>query len=82
MWVVLGRPNERAEHAKIGQGTASQDFICHGIEIMADNLTKPQGVSVFVASDGETRAVMSLVDCLLRFLRGEREVLANLDLEN
>ncbi|KAL8674423.1 MAG: hypothetical protein Q9168_001156 [Polycauliona sp. 1 TL-2023] len=50
-------------------GSPSQDFIRHGIQVMARSLSSKAGTGVSPNSPGETRAVAGLVRCLLRFLK-------------
>lgn len=55
------------------QGSPSQDFICHGIQMMARSLTSKTGTGASLNLPGENRAVAGLVKCLLRFLKGEHQ---------
>ncbi len=55
------------------QGSPSQDFICHGIQMMARSLTSRAGTVASLNIPGENRAVAGLVKCLLRFLKGEHQ---------
>ncbi|KAL8785754.1 MAG: hypothetical protein Q9213_003178 [Squamulea squamosa] len=53
----------------VSQGSSSQDFICHGIQMMAESLTRTAGMGVSLITLGENRAVAGLIDCLLKFLK-------------
>lgn len=55
------------------QGSPSQDFICHGIQMMARSLTSRAGTVASLNIPGDNRAVAGLVKCLLRFLKGEHQ---------
>ncbi|KAL8994894.1 MAG: hypothetical protein Q9169_005268 [Polycauliona sp. 2 TL-2023] len=50
-------------------GSPSQDFICHGIQMMAQSLTSRAVSGASLNLPGESRALAGLVRCLLRFLK-------------
>ncbi|KAL8651279.1 MAG: hypothetical protein Q9226_004773 [Calogaya cf. arnoldii] len=50
-------------------GSPSQDFICHGIQMMARSLTSKIDTAASSNIPGEDRAVAGLVKCLLSFLK-------------
>lgn len=64
------RESSEAIHAL--QGSLSQDFICHGIGTMARSLTHTASPGATLATNGERCAVAGLVECLLKFLKGEQ----------
>lgn len=56
--------------AKITKGTASHEFICHGVQLMATTLTTPGVLSDNLDSEVDLSTAAGLVDCLLKFLKG------------
>lgn len=54
------------------KGSPSQDFICHGIGMIAKNMTMATENDGSVGTDGEHRATAGLIECLLKFLKGEQ----------
>lgn len=52
------------------QGSPNQDFIRHGIQMMAESLTSTAGTGASLTTNGECLAVAGLVECLLKFLKG------------
>lgn len=56
--------------AKASQGTASQGFICRGVQLLATTLITPGLTSGTLDSEVDLSITAGLVDCVLRFLKG------------
>lgn len=62
--------NRYRAFAKFIQGTTSQEFICHGIQLMATTLIAHGVLSDTLDSEVDLSTAAGLVDCLLKFLKG------------
>lgn len=58
------------KHAKASQGTASQGFICRGVQLLATTIITPVLISGTLDSEVDLSITAGLVDCVLRFLKG------------
>ena len=52
------------------KGTASQEFISHGVRLLATVLTTFDVFSEHPTNEGDIVTAAGLVDCLLAYLRG------------
>lgn len=65
--LALARTEKRT---KASQGTASQAFICRGVQLLATTLTTPGLINGTLDSEVDLSITAGLVDCVLRFLKG------------
>ncbi|KAL8766168.1 MAG: hypothetical protein Q9209_006973 [Squamulea sp. 1 TL-2023] len=68
---------EQCLELSLQNGSPSQDFICHGIQMMAESLTRTASNGVSLITLGENRAVAGLIECLLKFLKAGRTDTSN-----
>lgn len=67
---LLHAPAGLNKRTKASQGTASQGFICRGVQLLATTLITPGLISGTLDSEVDLSITAGLVDCVLRFLKG------------
>ncbi|KAL8728289.1 MAG: hypothetical protein Q9166_005496 [cf. Caloplaca sp. 2 TL-2023] len=68
---------EQCLEISLQNGCPSQEFICHSIQMMAESLTSTTGTGASFITNGDHQAVAGLVECLLKFLKGEWQVVTD-----
>ncbi|KAI4169825.1 MAG: hypothetical protein LQ343_005374 [Gyalolechia ehrenbergii] len=63
---------EQCLNSALLNGSPTQGFICHGIQVISKSLRNAPVSGASSTTDGELRAVAGLIECLLKFLKGEQ----------
>ncbi|KAL9043997.1 MAG: hypothetical protein Q9214_002835, partial [Letrouitia sp. 1 TL-2023] len=63
---------------QLANGTSSSDFIRRGIQLMVESLMKDTGIGASLSTTGEIKATSSLIDCLLKYLKGKKKMLVRI----